>query len=116
MTDTWREKLEAIRRDCSKPNWNSYGALPIRPAAVDQAQQFIDEWLTTKMIDQMIIVPTPDGEIELAWRDEVVAVAFDGTNVQLKVCPDSDSHKQFRQVYDLLLHALMCDWENHDAD
>jgi hypothetical protein len=76
--------LAALRetyQECSKANWDGYGALPITQETYDEAVRFLSalpSWLPTPEI-----VPEPDGDIGFEWnfgRNRILAASVNGTN------------------------------------
>jgi hypothetical protein len=57
--------IEEIAVECSRPNWDGYGAAPIQPGAKEQAQRFVD--LLPYWLPPPDPVPDPDGELGLSW-------------------------------------------------
>ena len=61
-------------------NWNSYGSLPITPATVRRAVQFIARAFPLQA-PAPAIVPTPGGGIQLEWHQ-------DGLDLEIELLPD----------------------------
>lgn len=57
-------KLESLRD--LKPNWDSYGADPPNPKAIDRATKFA-EFLSEKGIGEPHVAPCNDGCIAFEW-------------------------------------------------
>jgi len=68
------EELDEIGRDCGVDNWDSYGAVAIKPETVELAKEvFKDIW----------ICPSNDGSIGLSFHDE---------KINLEIQPDGSLH------------------------
>jgi hypothetical protein len=65
LSEGW-EALMDIYSECSRQNWDGYGAEPINPAAVEEALIVIDQ--LTSSITMPEIVPEPNGGIGFEWR------------------------------------------------
>lgn len=60
-------------------NWNSYGSLPIEPATIRRAFQFMVQALPSQA-PAPAIVPTPSGGIQLEWHQ-------DGIDLEIELLP-----------------------------
>jgi hypothetical protein len=78
--ETIDELLETYS-DCCTPNWDGYGAPPIKPDAVLEALHFIGE--LPRDISMPAVSPEPDGYIGLEWCDDrgrTFVVSLNGTS------------------------------------
>ncbi len=57
--------IEEVAAECRSSNWDGYGAQPIREAAKEQAQRFVD--LLPARFRGPDPVADPDGNIALSW-------------------------------------------------
>ncbi len=57
--------LDALAADCSEPNWDCYGAVPISPVALDCAKRLVRA--IPQDLPEPSISPEPDGAIGLDW-------------------------------------------------
>jgi hypothetical protein len=74
--------IEEVAAECRSPNWDGYGAQPIRQAAKEQAQRFLS--LLPARSRRPDPVPDPEGNIALSWdfgpgRTLTIDVGDDGT-------------------------------------
>lgn len=51
-----------------KPNWDSYGSLPIDPAYIDAAIRLLWTTMPSEMIEPQVI-PTSNGRVQLEWHE-----------------------------------------------
>ena len=58
--------MEEIRRDCCKPDWDGYDAVPVEESTVDHAQKFLDA-LPAELRDVDITPLEEYGSIEFEW-------------------------------------------------
>jgi len=65
---------------CLPQNWNSYGSLPIKPATIRRAFQFMVHALPLQA-PAPAIVPTPSGGIQLEWHQ-------DGIDLEIELLAD----------------------------
>ena len=74
--------LEEVFKECSKGNWDNYGAKPISYKAYAEAKRLI-EWLPSSF-PMPEIIPEPTGEIALEWRKDrqfVFIISVGGNNI-----------------------------------
>ena len=68
---SWREalqdELDEILQSCSRAGWDGYNAEPVSIESAVSAQQLIDA--LPEHIRVPSVVPEPDGEIALEWRN-----------------------------------------------
>jgi hypothetical protein len=75
-----REMIEQIAMECSRPNWDGYGAAPISGEAKAQAQRFVE--VLPIDLPVPLVVPDPDGDISLSWDfglDRVFTISVGAT-------------------------------------
>ena len=58
--------IEEVRAECSKPNWDGYGARPISEAVAERARLFLDNLPSS--LPAPDIVPESDGELAIEWH------------------------------------------------
>lgn len=59
-------KLQDIRRDCNKDNWDRYDAIAISKKTCDKVEHFLEE-IHTPLFEGLMIYPVSDGSIDLRW-------------------------------------------------
>jgi hypothetical protein len=57
--------LEEVLADCSRPNWDGYGARPISAETAIRARYFLDDLPSS--LPAPDIVPETDGELAIEW-------------------------------------------------
>lgn len=57
--------IEDVAAECRSPNWDGYGAQPVRDAAKEQAQRFVD--LLPARFRRPDPVADPEGNMALSW-------------------------------------------------
>jgi hypothetical protein len=65
----FQEQLEEIKRNCSFPNWDGYGALPLNETSVRLALEFIKQAM--KLYPELPypeLAPEPDGCLGFDWN------------------------------------------------
>lgn len=73
------EILNEIYEECSKEDWDGYGANPISFDAIQEAKRFIQ--LLPYKLPQPEVVPEPTGEVGLEWykdKDSTFVISFNG--------------------------------------
>lgn len=76
------ESLLELYKDCSKPNWDGYGADPVSKDSISEALNFIQLLPSSFPIPQ--ILAEPSGEIGFEWykgKRLVFAISFTGRNM-----------------------------------
>jgi hypothetical protein len=74
-------ELQNIFLECSKVNWDQYGANPISMDALSEAYWFVSSlpsWLPNPEV-----IPEPSGEIGLEWsfgKDKIFVITIKGNN------------------------------------
>lgn len=76
-----RKKLLQIVADCSKRDWDGYGANPVFPESVIDAIASLDHLPPNSM--EPDAVPEPDGTVALEWNrhKDVVVIGFRGSGM-----------------------------------
>jgi hypothetical protein len=65
----FQEQLEEIKRDCSFPDWDGYGALPLNETSVRLAKQFIKQVMELyPELPYPELCPEPDGDLGFDWN------------------------------------------------
>jgi hypothetical protein len=76
------KNLETILQELAelKPDWNSYGAPPIHPGAIDQTRQLLDSYCS--------IVPDTDGGVSVEFHtpDGDLTIGIDNDGVAEIYC------------------------------
>ena len=85
------EVLDEVYNECSEPDWDGYGALPVTEANLDVAKRFIE--LLSGYVNKLInpssrieipdILAEPSGEIGFEWRKgtrSIFIVSVDSRN------------------------------------
>ena len=78
ITDSLNGLVEVFK-DCSKPDWDAHGALPVSSEAVLEALSFIRQLPIG--IQAPDVSPEPDGEVGLEWSDghaRSLVISFSG--------------------------------------
>ena len=66
MSNTLREELAEVRKECSQPNWDGYDALPLKTASFANAIRLLNSMpLGTKAPSVGAI---PNGHVSLEWH------------------------------------------------
>ncbi|MBI5739160.1 MAG: hypothetical protein HZA16_00435 [Nitrospirae bacterium] len=76
------ESVEEIYKECSKANWDGYGANPVSRDSVFEATKFLH--LIPSSFPMPQVVAEPSGEIGLEWnnnRGYVFAISFGSKNM-----------------------------------
>ena len=58
--------IEEVRAECSKANWDGYGAKPISEAVAERAKLFLDN--LSSLLPAPDIAPEADGELAIEWH------------------------------------------------
>jgi len=61
-----REELEEISQECSREDWDNYGATPINPIAVEEAWKILEHM--PHFLGLPEVAPEPHGGIGFEWR------------------------------------------------
>jgi hypothetical protein len=65
----FQEQLEEIKRDCSFPDWDGYGALPLNETSVRLAEEFIKQAMELyPELPYPELCPEPDGCLGFDWN------------------------------------------------
>lgn len=70
------DRLDEIVQECSIPNWDGYGAVPIPLEAIHQAEGFAVA--LPSQAPRPEILPEPDGDVEFEWyagKEHMVSVS-----------------------------------------
>lgn len=91
-TETWKNsrvdlqvalrELDEIYRECSKEDWDGYGALPVSQKVCHEAIRFLKAWRRLSL-PVPELGPEPEGDIGFEWnfgKNKVFAVSVHGTN------------------------------------
>ena len=65
-TEEALERIESFKK--LEKNWDSYGGLPIHPAAIERAK---------KLVDGFFVCPISDGNIGISFGDEDIMLVID---------------------------------------
>ena len=74
-------ELDEIYRECSKEDWDGYGALPVSQKAYYEAIRFLKAWPLSLPVPEL--EPEPEGDIGFEWnfgKNKVFATSVHGTN------------------------------------
>lgn len=93
LRDIVRNEIEDLYRDCSKPNWDCYGALPVSRQAVDNSIKFISNIRSIKT--QPSISPMPSSDISFTWKNnnKLFTIEFTKSNEILYALVELDNDK-----------------------
>ena len=91
-TETWKDsrvdlqvalrELAELYRECSKEDWDGYGALPISREVYSEAIRFLRAWWRLSL-PVPEIGPEPEGDIGFEWnfgKNKVFVASVHGTN------------------------------------
>lgn len=73
------ESLNEIYVECSQPNWDGYGAIPIYASAYEEATRFLKS--LPRDVASPEVLPEPDGSVGFEWdngKDRVFTVSLSG--------------------------------------
>ena len=74
-------ELDEIYRECSKEDWDGYGALPVSQKAYHEAIRFLKAWPLSLPVPEL--GPEPEGDIGFEWnfgKNKVFAMSVHGIN------------------------------------
>lgn len=74
--------LDETYRECSKSNWDGYGAAPLSEAAYQEAKIFLNSFPLWLPLPE--IVPEPTGDIGFEWnvgKNRIFVASVNGTHV-----------------------------------
>lgn len=74
-------ELDETYRECSKEDWDGYGALPVSQEAYHEATRFLKAWPLSLPVPEL--GPEPEGDIGFEWnfgKNKVFAVSVHGSN------------------------------------
>jgi len=86
------EMFDEILEECSKPNWDGYGAEPISPISVIRAAHFCA--LLPERISTPDVVAEPDSQVALEWNSKSsdLSISFtEGDEIHFAVWFDGSS-------------------------
>ena len=75
-------ELDEIYRECSKEDWDGYGALPVSREAYHEAIRFLKAWCRLAL-PVPELGPEPEGDIGFEWnfgKNKVFAISVHGIN------------------------------------
>lgn len=75
-------ELGAVAREAATPNWDGYGAVPVRASAVAHAECFLQLLPSTCRAPEFSI--HPDGMVAFEWtwgRRQMISLALDGSGI-----------------------------------
>ena len=76
------KEISDIWVECSKPNWDGYGAFPVNPNAISEAIDFAK--LVPSWLPQPEVAAEPDGAIGFEWNagnDRVFVASVSGNGI-----------------------------------
>lgn len=76
------DELIDMYKECSEDNWDSYGSLPLKKSAFDEAKKFISSMPSWMPIPE--VVPEPIGDIGFQWSfgyDKIITASLSGDNI-----------------------------------
>ncbi len=76
----WRARLDGIAESCSRYGWDSYGAPPVTPQAIQAANV---------LASSLDMVPTVFGGISILLASEGVTIELDEHGLVVAVCADA---------------------------
>ncbi len=79
-----REELSEIAQQCSAPNWDGFGALPVQPETVSNVLRFLE--LLPTGVSAPSVGAEPDGQLTLEWHKSA------RRTFSISVTPDSFLH------------------------
>ena len=69
ITFGWKNDISSdlieIFKDCSRPDWDGYGAMAVSYNEIDTARKFL--WMLPESITTPEVSPDPDGAISFNW-------------------------------------------------
>lgn len=88
-------EVKSVWMDRRQSGWDGYGALPIKKASAEDAQEFLRQ-LSPEFV-QPDVVPENDGTLALEWQrgDSVFGVSFQGSG-KLVYAGDFDNGRRLR--------------------
>ena len=64
MSDIWKQMLDVIKTECSEPDWDGYGGLPVTEKSLETARRILN--LFTNSYPEA--VPTSFGGVQIEWE------------------------------------------------